>query len=370
MKRNNYSSVIQIFVMFLFWRIFLFLVAFFSPKFIPVFGERFPYSGLLIESNLPHWLWTLGNFDGVHYLRIAQDGFAYQYTQTFFPFYPLLIKFFSIFTFGNLIISALIISNTAFLLALVIFYKLLAKIYSEKVAFWSCIFLLSFPTSFYFGSVYTESLFFLLVILAFYLYEKGNILGASIVGAVSSSTRLIGVFLAPSLVKNVKNRKYLIPLLIVPLGLLIYMIYLKIIFNNPFYFLTAQSIFGQERSTTQIILLPQVFWRYVKILATTSGLPLFNATLELSSSIFAIIFLILASKKVKKEWLIFSWLAIITPTLTGTLASMPRYILVAFPIYIVLAHIKSTLIKSTIVIFSLLILSVCLILFTQGYWVA
>src|SRR3989344_1399090 len=369
MKRNNYSSVIQIFVMFLFWRIFLFLVAFFSPKFIPVFGERFPYSGLLIESNLPHWLWTLGNFDGVHYLRIAQDGFAYQYTQTFFPFYPLLIKFFSIFTFGNLIISALIISNTAFLLALVIFYKLLAKIYSEKVAFWSCIFLLSFPTSFYFGSVYTESLFFLLVILAFYLYEKGNILGASIVGAASSATRLIGVFLAPSLIRNFKTRN-LIPLIIVPLGLLIYMVYLKITFNNPFYFLTAQSIFGQERSTTQIILLPQVFWRYVKILATTSGLPLFNAVLELSSTIFTIILLILASKKVKKEWLIFSWLAIITPTLTGTLASMPRYILVAFPIYIVLAHIKSTLIKTTIVILSLLILSVCVILFTRGYWVA
>src|SRR3989344_6617049 len=208
-----------------------------------------------------------------------------------------------------------------------------------------------------------------MIIGSFCLLERKKVFLASIVGAFASATRLAGVFLAPSAIMT-KNLKSLIPLLFIPLGLLIYMIYLKIEYNNPFYFLTAQSVWGQERSTTGIVLLPQVFWRYIKILATTSGLPLLNASFELVSSVFAIVILILANKKVKREWLIFSWLAVLTPTLTGTLASMPRYILIAFPIFIVLASIRSTRLKVLLVILSLVILSLLTVLFTRGYWVA
>lgn len=358
----------KIVLAFIIWRLFLFSVAYISPTIIPTFGNKFPYPNDLRQSNLPHFIWSWGNFDGVHYLRIANKFYDDQYTQTFFPLYPLLIKIFSILTFDNLIISALLISNAAFLAALILFYKLLIKNFSENVAFWSCLFLLTFPTSFYFGSIYTEGLFFLLLILSFYLYGKGQVLAASIAGSASSATRLVGIFLAPSLVKNYKI-KSLIPVLIVPTGLISYMIYLKIAFNDPFYFLTAQSFFGQERST-QVLLLPQVFWRYFKILTTTSGSIFFNAALELASTLFAIVLLIFATKIVKRQWLIFSWAAVLVPTLTGTLTSMPRYILVAFPIYIVLAHVKNAFIKVMILIVFLTLLSICTLFFTQGYWVA
>ena len=364
---NKYIK--KIILIFLIWRIALFAVAYISNSLITTFGNRFPYVGILEESGLPYWLWSFGNFDGVHYLRIAQDGYAYQYTQAFFPLYPILIKLGSYLTFGAYLISALLISNIAFLAGLIIFYKLVKKNYNEKIAFWSCIFLLTFPTSFYFGSVYTEGVFFLMIIAAFYFLEEKKILLASIIGSFASATRLVGIFLALSLIKKL-DIKSLIPLLIIPLGLFVYMIYLIIEFNNPFYFLTAQSIWGQERSTTGIILLPQVFWRYIKILTTTSGLPLLNASFELVSTVFAIVVLILANKKVKREWLIFSWLAVLTPTLTGTLSSMPRYILIAFPIYIVLASIRSTRLKVLLVILSLVILSLLTVLFTRGYWVA
>jgi len=202
-----------------------------------------------------------------------------------------------------------------------------------------------------------------------YLLEEKKILLASIIGTFASATRLVGVFLAPALIKKM-NFKSLIPLLVVPIGLVIYMIYLKIEFNNPLYFLTAQSVWGQERSTTGIVLLPQVFWRYFKILMTTSGLPLFNAALELAATIFALIILTIATKRVKREWLIFSWLAVLTPTLTGTLTSVPRYILIAFPIYIVLAQIKNTNLKILILAMSLIILFIATALFSRGYWIA
>jgi len=55
--------------------------------------NRFPYvDEVLKNSDLPAWMHQFGNFDGVHYVRIASAGYEYQFTQAFFPLYPLLIK--------------------------------------------------------------------------------------------------------------------------------------------------------------------------------------------------------------------------------------------------------------------------------------
>lgn len=364
------KNLIKIFFLFVFWRFSLFLVAFISPIIIPEFKDSFPYyHERLIATSLPHFLWSFGNFDGVHYLGIAKDAYAYQFTQAFFPAYPILIRIFAFFTFGNLLISALIVSNLCFLFALTLFYKLITKIHGQQIAFWSTLFLLAFPTSYYFGAVYTEGLFFLTIISSFFLLENGKIIAASLIGFLASATRLIGLFLAPVIFFG--SKKSFWPLLIIPLGFLAYVLYLQIEFNNPLYFLTSQEIFGQGRTTTSIILLPQVFWRYAKILATTSSLTFTIALFELASTIFALIALWFAYKKhFKKEWLIFSLLAILTPTLTGTLTSMPRYVLVAFPMYLVLASIENTIIKLAILITSIILLIITTSLFTQGYWVA
>jgi len=356
---------------FIIWRLLLFLVAAISPQIISEFGAKFPYyQERLIASNLPHFIWSFGNFDGVHYLGIAKDGYAYQYTQAFFPFYPILIKGLSLITFNSFLISALLISNFAFLIGLMIFYKLIKEKFDAKIALWSSLFLLAFPTSFYFGAIYTEGLFFLMLMSTFYLIEKGKTWQAYFVGTFASATRLIGVFLLPVFILE-RNSKSFWPILIVPIGFMAYVLYLKITFDNPFYFLTSQQIFGQGRSSDGIVLLPQVFWRYFKILATTNGMPFFNAALELFSTVFALLLLAVAyKKKFDRQWLIFSGLAVLIPTLTGTLTSMPRYILVAFPMYIVLASIKSSIIKKSFLGFFLVLLVFLTILFTQGYWVA
>jgi len=360
----------KVILLFIVWRIFLFAVAATSPLFIKQFGARFPYyHERLIATGLPHFIWSFGNFDGVHYLGIAKDAYAAQYTQAFFPLYPILIKIGSFVTFGNLLISALLISNASFLVALLIFYKLISETYDSKVAFWSVIFLLSFPTSFFFGAVYTEGLFFLLLIYAFYLTQKGKKWQSAMLGAFASLTRLVGIFLLPALVAK-RGFKNSLPLLLVPMGLVIYMVFLQIKFNNPFYFLTSQAIFGQERLSGGIVLLPQVIFRYLKILLTTNGLPRLNAIFELMAVIWVFTALTLAIKKVKAKWLIFSFFVAIIPTLTGTFASMPRYILIAFPIYLIPAFIKSTKIKIVLVLLSTALLAIVTTFFTQGYWVA
>ena len=53
---------------------------------------------------------------------------------------------------------------------------------------------------------------------------------------------------------------------------------------------------------------------------------------------------------------------------TGKIMSIGRYILVLFPIYILLASIKSETVRFAYALLSTLLLSMYVILFVNGYW--
>src|SRR3989344_63497 len=150
---------------------------------IPYLGF-FPYKEIAQQFNLPSFLTSFANFDGAHYLLIAKNGYT-TYQQAFFPLYPLLIRWLSPIFSNNLLLTGLIISNFSFLLGLIIFSKYLkvilgrsetttpeslldsgrprsslARMTQRSLVIWLIIFLLTFPTSFFFGSIYTEGLFF------------------------------------------------------------------------------------------------------------------------------------------------------------------------------------------------------------------
>lgn len=385
------STKQQIFLLFFIWRLGLFLFAFISTLIIKDFGGRFPYyQELLIATGLPNWVWGFGNFDGVHYLNIALNGYFAQYTQVFFPLFPLLIfitgKF--IFFSTNLptfFLIALTIPNVLFLISLFLLYRLFKIDYSEKTSLRSIIFLLSFPTAFYFGSIYTESLFLFLTVLTLLLIRERNYLTAGFIGGLTTATRILGIgitavvfietILSSFKKKGIERYKnlglsFLVSLLSI-LGLLIYMIYLSINFNDPLYFLNAQPAFGAERSNLPFVLLPQVFFRYIKILSSVpiNTMQFWNAFLELFFSITTILALILSFKKIRLSYWVFSLLCFIIPTLTGTLSSMPRYVLMCFLIIPFIVESLGRYFKLVIGMF--IILQVILLsLFIRGYWVA
>jgi Gpi18-like mannosyltransferase len=373
---------------FLTWRLTLFVIAFLSMYLLPVFGARFPYYDRVLEiTRLPNWIWGFGNFDGVHYLRIAQDGYLAQYSQAFFPVFPLLIRFFSfifpripgldtnIFTDPAYFYSGMILSNLFFLGALFVLYKLINIDFKKDIAFLSVILLLVYPTSFFFGAIYTESLFLLLVVSAIYLIRKGKFFWAAVLIAISTATRITGVLLIPlyliEVFQSKKNINY-IWTLITPLGLLIYMYYLKTTFGDPLYFLTSQSIFGAGRSVNELIFLPQVIYRYIKIFFTVNilSLPFFNAFLEFMFTLAPLIFLIVFIKKMRLSYLIFSISVLILPTLTGTFSSMPRYVLI--PIIFLLPVLITRFRKfvKPAIVFLVESAIVLTMLFIRGYWIA
>jgi hypothetical protein len=154
-------------------------------------------------------------------------------------------------------------------------------------------------------------------------------------------------------------------------GLLTYMIYLQMKYSDALMFLHVQSNFGAERSSGALILLPQVFYRYFKIFISLgpTQMRFYNALFELVFTCLAFYFLILAFRKIKLGYWISIFGMLIVPTLTGTLSSMPRYILTAFILFPFVVLKLRKVYWPVVVVMSLLEI-ICIVLFTRGYWVA
>lgn len=394
-------SFFGIFSLFLIFRFFDFLIISFSNKFIPYLGF-FPYQNSISLFNPPKLLTSLANFDGIHYLLIAKNGYS-QYEQAFFPFYPLLIRLTAPIFFNNFFLAGFFLSNLSFLFGLYFFNKYLKEIGLNKFLIFNFVSLiLVYPTSFFFGAIYTEGLFFLFFAGSLYFFKKEKYLFASIFAFFASLTRLIGVFLVIPFTLDfiskikLKNKflttftfkiKYLIFLLSPLLGLLFYSIYLWQTTGDPFFFFTVQPTFGANRSTN-FILLPQVYFRYLKIFSTAQfNFQYFIALVEFF--IFSFVFFILIFDLIKNLKLkifpntnyqisnidllslnLFSLANLTLPTLTGTFSSIPRYSLFSLSFFVFLAKIKSPFWRHLIFFFFFIFHIILLAFFSQGYFVS
>lgn len=374
----------KILLLVLWWRLVLFFIAALATSSI---GFLFPYPNFdhLIElgRQIPLF-WTWAGFDGSHYITIAEQGYIADYTQAFFPLYPMLIRFVSGLINTNALFGGLVVSNIALVIAIVLFWKLLLLDHKKSFAYQTIFLFLLFPNSFYLGSVYSESTFLALLFASFLSARRQQWFLAGVFGSLASATRPVGIFLFPGLIiewwlqnrsqpRNISFSKFPISLLLVPLGLLLYMGYLHQHFNDALKFLHSQPAFGADRSD-RIILLYQVFWRYTKMIFTVTPLSLlyFRVIKEFFWSTLFLFLGVISFKKSRLSYSIFAMLSYITPTLTGTFSSMGRYILVMFPAFIVFSEWLSRhrRIRAAWYGFSGLLLTVNLALYVTGRWVA
>lgn len=381
---SNQKIIVWLLKVFLIWRLILVLAAFLGQQFLSqnldfVAGRKIEwFNGQPFTWQENPLLSAWANFDGVHYLKIATEGYHTTH-YAFFPLYPLLIKYLNVF-FRQPLLSGLIISHLAFLGALLFLFKISYEFFGEKIAKKTTLSLLIFPTSFFFVCVYNESLFLFLVLASFYASLKKRWWLAGILAAFAGSTRLVGFFLLPSLFieyysqKETKNNSFPWGLFLAPLGLIFYMLFLQKTVHDPLYFFHVQPSFGAERSGQRIILPYQVVWRYLRIFWTVPfrTYSCRIACLEFFSTLVAATLLVWAwlKKKIRQSYLVFSFLTLVVPTLTGTLSSMPRYVLVCFPIFMVFGTIKNKFIQGVLAVVSFSLLLLLTALFTSGHWVA
>ncbi len=320
---------------------------------------------------MSHW----ANFDGLQYIVIATQGYL-QYQQAYFPLYPILIALVHILNPGfPPVTTALIISHLAFFAGLLCFYRF-ARQYGEDVARWATLLLLTFPMSYYFASAYTESLFFCLVAAFLLLCRNKYFLWAAVIGMFASATRLVGILLLPYLVWEMwrDGRKWGMSVaLLAPLGLAAYMVFLLYTTGDPLAFIHVQPYFGAHRTGGTIVLLPQVLWRYFKILTSVSPrtFSYWVAVSELAALFYGAYVILRAL--LKREFValsIYCAAVLLLPTLTGTLSSLPRYILSAFPLFIVTAKLHNDRIKIAMFAIGAVGLTVATSFYLSGYFIS
>lgn len=381
---NLKSDIFKILALFLIWRVILILVYFFSIKFIPLaYIDRFLGGGPINYQLLPQ-LFSWANFDGEHYLSIAIFGYK-GLEQAFFPVFPMLISFlakpFSTDLLSALIYSTffgLLISNISFFLSLLFLYKLIILDFSKKIAFLTIIILLVFPTSFYFGSLYNESLFLILSLGSFYFARKKRFFLSMCFGIISSATRIFGLLLLPTLLIEVYQKKEKFSswlwILLIPAGLVIYMLYQYLTVGDPLAFYKLQKLVGEQHQSG-ITLLPQVYFRYIKMFLTVDiQNPIYQTIIFefLVGILFFILPIIGYFKKVRLSYLFYAMAGFLLPTIQGSFSSVPRYVIVFFPSFIVLALIVESLpkfLRIFVLTISALLLMMETALFLRGYWV-
>jgi Gpi18-like mannosyltransferase len=322
-----------------------------------------------------------GRWDAVHYIDIAEKG--YQGTDmAFFPLFPLLIKMLGSLT-GNHPIAGLLISNASFFFGLLFLYKLLEHEYDRHVARRAIFYVSIFPSAVFFSAVYTEALFFMLTVAAVYYMRGHRWLVAGVVGFFAAMTRVEGVILAVPFViewwlqhrdalreRGVGLRHALLdlaPCLLIPLGLALFMAYLWVLRGDPLYFSHVQINWHRHLAPPWV----SITHSFQVIGQVKNPATIANQALELSFTFLMIGVLLGGWKQLRASFIAYMALSILVPMSTSSLMSMPRFALVLFPMFAILARWgERPWVNNVILAFSLPLLGLFTVLFTNWYWVS
>lgn len=379
------NPILSIFLIFLLWRVFLFLAAHFTTGLFPLQPNYLGGGmGNYLSSPL---LWGYANFDGEHYLAIARNGYE-PLTHFFFPIYPLLIGFLTKLignSFQNYLFVSQILSNLFFFLSLVGLYKLLKIDFNQKITYLTIGLILIFPVSYYFVASYNESLFLSLIIWFFYFGRRRKWILAGLLAAAASATRVIGISLMLVLLIEIYlnyrtthkiDIRQVIALAISPLGLILYVLFLKQDTGDMLVFLHSVGIYGEQRSSS-FVYLPQVFFRYIFRIIPTLGLSylpiVFVTWFELLVGVWLLISSAASFTRLRISYSFYLAFGFIVPTLAGSFSSLPRYALVLFPAFLLTAICLIKVPKSILfiyIIICIVVLTITQAMFLRGFWVS
>jgi hypothetical protein len=143
-------------------------------------------------------------WDSFHFLRIADLGYVPPglecCDQAFFPGYPLVIRLVSLLTGANLTLAALIVSELAGAVAAVILWRLAAdSAGGVRAARAAVLFLSVAPFGIFLSAVYSESLFLALALAAWWAATRQRWWLAGALAGATTGVRINGLFLTAAL---------------------------------------------------------------------------------------------------------------------------------------------------------------------------
>ncbi|GAC1509808.1 MAG: hypothetical protein NVS2B12_25960 [Ktedonobacteraceae bacterium] len=331
-------------------RLLLVMLTYFS--YILLTAAKYSSTPVDIMALLASW----NHWDAANYVRIAQFGYnQLPYDLAFFPLLPLLTAALAhVLGSWSYLFAATLISNVALLGALFVLYQLAVEAGGEQVARRTLLYLCIFPTAIYFFAPYNESLFLLFTAGAFLAMRRRRWWIAGLLGLLAALTRSAGILLViPYIVELWLSRCHpecnegssmllrVFPMVLIPLGTLLYCIYCWYIAGNPIAFVAVQSHWGRHTTWPWagiVQALIDLFWN--------QPFGSFNEAhiiLDLSATIGFIILCIIGRHKLRISYSV--WVAVLlfyillSPGVgkTDVLVSNQRFVLELFPAFITLA---------------------------------
>jgi hypothetical protein len=114
----------------------------------------------------------------------------------FFPLYPMLMRFGGVLLGGHPLLAAILVSLTAFTAAIALLYRLALLDVGADYAWRAILLLAAFPYAVFYSAAYTESLFLLLSVAAFYAMRRGRLTMVALAGLAAGLTRPNGFWLS------------------------------------------------------------------------------------------------------------------------------------------------------------------------------
>ncbi len=280
---------------------------------------------------------------------------------------------------GDHLTAGLIISNLAFFVALGYLYALVRLEYGDDTVAYHAIFYTAiFPTAIFFSAVYTESLFLALTVASVYYARHGNYITAGVFGALASMTRVEGILTAIPLAyeawsgwrerRGTTLTRGVIGVALVPAGLLAYMAYLKALVGDPFAFTKVQDNWGRHLAPPWVSITNTLADMAKHPLASSESV---NHMIELAFTLMFLTLMVIAFRTLRPSYSWYFAASLLVPMSTASLMSMPRFVLVIFPAFMLLALWgRNPIVNSAIVALSLPLLGLFTVLFADWYWLA
>ncbi len=165
------------------WRLFPFAVQNFRVNFVDP-----AYRTLTVQTAYSTW-------DAQHFLFLSEGGYhPGQPSNGFFPLFPGLIHLLTP-VVRNSVAAGLVISNLASLLGLYVLFRLVEDLYSRQIAEHTLLLYLAFPAALFFSLIYSESLYLLLAALFFYFLYRNQFLLAALPATLLPLDRPTGVLI-------------------------------------------------------------------------------------------------------------------------------------------------------------------------------
>jgi hypothetical protein len=310
-------------------------------------------------------------WDMAWYFGIATQGYRVvshnprdQQNIVFFPAFPMIMRVTARLLGGTstaFVVAGTLVSFGAFFWGLTYLFRIARDmIGDDDPAAYAVWLIAAYPFALFFGAIYTESLFLLGTIGAFYHFRRRELLRAAAWGLLVGLTRPNGAFLSIALAliaiapwlpmwlnggpaQNIeraesgRSLRALVPALAAAampgVGVLLYSAFIWSLTGNPLAWEAGHAAWGRDYTGFSALISDRYAWLVNEgVYAYTSQVP--GDLLNALGAIFVLVAAVPVARRLGLAYAVFILLNILPPMAAGGLLSVGRFSSVAFPAFI------------------------------------